>query len=1225
MRLSVFRSLAASSARLILNKPHLLLRLPLFFGRTLLEGPSASYQRLRNILYTHSLSGESVIGDETIESYRHPGVVKAIAIYLPQFHRINENDKWWGDGFTEWTNVRRARPMYPGHYQPNKPHPDIGYYNLEDPSVLERQASLAAQYGIYGFCFYYYWFNGRRILEKPIDNMLSSGKPDFPFCFCWANESWSRTWDGQNTDLLLEQSYSMEWDRRFFYDILPALKDPRYIKIDGKPLLVIYRPKDLPSPSESAKLWQSLARQEGLSGLHLASMHSFDLADPRTIGFDSAIQFPPLQTDFSNLAADNDFDACPGFAGNVYRIKDLINFYSQVPRRDYSLFRGVTPRWDNTPRRMERGTSWVGSSPEMYGDWLREAIAQTQRDHPNNKQFLFINAWNEWAEGAYLEPDVRYGYRYLEQTQAALHTGQGELCSSPLDVTATRHPYLFSTRQYRLEFLFSASLDSLPNSISGLLISHISVISRLSSAGLGLSINDGTAWCHTKTGSIALVDSSSLSRAHKLAIADSEDRPFVFVVLQHGNPLLTAKCLKYLLQLNAADKKIHFVIVDNFYSQEVVFETKRLFSTTKEISLIFNDSNLGSAKGRNVGYGFAREHLGAGFIAVVDNDAIIEDPEFVATCLSIYDLMAYSVLGPSIIVAENQQVNPWNDAVYSEPEWRSLQSLFEIRFERWQKSEKADSKHVGKTSPQAKFIRDPILQGSAYIFSPVFVNDKELAFEENTLFNGEEFLLAADCLITGHSMLYSSHLKVRRHEKSSASLLGSLTRPTDNYNGLITSIKLVRERLSRCSDAKEGISIGHASSSISSLCADGRKHVLFDLFFCQPGYHGGGEYGKAVFRALVESAIEDQACQVWAALDPGLFIDEWVLEICRKYSVNIVSVNSFAEISALVDAGYFHSFFAPAIVAYADYEYLRCAGSRLSFRGSTTKIVGTLHDIRDYQLIRDRDVISQTLKEFGWQEPISCSVSFLSENAPNHLELAAMYRAILFDSKVDTIVTVSQYCRDIIMSEFSPPKDRLLVLHAAEKERPKPVPFYPKNIANDDKPFVIVLNAARPEKNATSVAAAFSNIFSRSDIPLDLANCRVLFVGIESLAELGLENVICSQKFSTCNYASPGQLEFLFKHARLLVYASFNEGFGYPPIEAMKYGTASVVSNVTSLPEVCGEAVIYCDPYNIKSIESAILHAFIDPLPPEILYARHTEIVKRQRSDLQALTKLIKR
>ncbi|MEI7780929.1 MAG: glycoside hydrolase family 99-like domain-containing protein, partial [Planctomycetota bacterium] len=337
--------------------------------------------------------GPSAIG------HRHAGDVQAIAMYLPQFHRVPENDRWWGEGFTEWTNVRRGRPMYAGHHQPHVPHPDIGYYDLDDPTVLERQAAMAARYGIHGFCFYYYWFDGRRILEKPIERMLRSGTPDFPFCFCWANENWTRTWDGLHRDVLLEQRHSPKGDARFLYDLLPALRDPRYIRIDGKPLLLVYRSGLLHDAAATAGRWREIARREGLEGLHLASVQSFDKDDPRSFGFDSAVQFPPLQIAAKNLAREPGFAAAEGFRGAVHDYRDAVQSAVRGPRHRYPLFRGVMPSWDNTARRMERSTSWLNASPEHYGRWLRAAVEQTQREHPAGRQFVFINSWNEWAEG----------------------------------------------------------------------------------------------------------------------------------------------------------------------------------------------------------------------------------------------------------------------------------------------------------------------------------------------------------------------------------------------------------------------------------------------------------------------------------------------------------------------------------------------------------------------------------------------------------------------------------------------------------------------------------------------------------------------------------------------------------------------------------------------------------------------------------------------------------
>ncbi len=305
------------------------------------------------------------------EPDRQPGDVRAIAMYLPQFHRVAENDRWWGEGFTEWTNVRRGRPMYTGHEQPHVPHDDVGYYDLLDPDVMERQAAVAARYGIHGFCFYYYWFDGRRILEQPIDRMLRSGKPDFPFCFCWANENWTRTWDGLDREILLEQRHSPEGDERFLRDLLPALRDPRYIRVEGKPLLAVYRPSLLDDPAATAARWRDIAARDGLEGLHLAAVQSFDRDDPRGFGFDSAIQFPPLQIPAADLAAQPGFEAHDGFRGHVYDYREAVRHASMAPRQRYTFFRGVMPRWDNTARRLERATAGGSAARRREDAWLR--------------------------------------------------------------------------------------------------------------------------------------------------------------------------------------------------------------------------------------------------------------------------------------------------------------------------------------------------------------------------------------------------------------------------------------------------------------------------------------------------------------------------------------------------------------------------------------------------------------------------------------------------------------------------------------------------------------------------------------------------------------------------------------------------------------------------------------------------------------------------------------
>jgi SAM-dependent methyltransferase len=349
--------------------------------------------------------------------------VKAIALYLSQFHRIPENDAWWGEGFTEWTNVRRGKPQFWDHYQPHIPHPDLGYYDLLDPGVMEKQAQMAHQFGIYGFCYYYYWFDGRRLLEMPTDRLLASGKPDFPFCFCWANENWTRRWDGEEHEVLVGQQHSHESDERFIHDILPGLRDRRYIRISGRPLLAVYRPGLLPDPKATFAHWRQFCRREGLGEIYLAGFRtSFDLQDPESMGMDGAVEFPPhhcevTQTDRVELPVFNDF------CGAIYDYRKVAENLVTRPTGGHTVFRGVMPGWDNTARMQNQGTIWAHSNPQLYCRWLHRVVQQTRR-HPNpDERLIFINAWNEWAEGAHLEPDQQHGYAWLNATRLALESG----------------------------------------------------------------------------------------------------------------------------------------------------------------------------------------------------------------------------------------------------------------------------------------------------------------------------------------------------------------------------------------------------------------------------------------------------------------------------------------------------------------------------------------------------------------------------------------------------------------------------------------------------------------------------------------------------------------------------------------------------------------------------------------------------------------------------------
>lgn len=344
--------------------------------------------------------------------------VRLIAFYLPQYHPIPENDRWWGKGFTEWTNVTKAVPNFVGHYQPRLPA-DLGFYDLRVPEIRDEQAALARQYGIYGFCYYYYWFAGKRLLHRPLDEVVRSGHPDFPFCVCWANENWSRCWDGLDMEILIAQEHSDEDDLNFIKALEPALRDRRYIRVDGRPLLLVYRPSLLPDAARTAEIWRRYCRETGLGELYLVAVQSFGVTDdPRGFGFDAAVEFPPHA--MAVLAEPPAQIMNPDFQGRFYDYVTTAEFFMNRLPTPYPFFRTAMPSWDNTARRQDNGDIFLHTAPEHYERWLKYLVEQTRHFRPANERLVFVNAWNEWAEGNYLEPDRQYGHRYLEATRNAL-------------------------------------------------------------------------------------------------------------------------------------------------------------------------------------------------------------------------------------------------------------------------------------------------------------------------------------------------------------------------------------------------------------------------------------------------------------------------------------------------------------------------------------------------------------------------------------------------------------------------------------------------------------------------------------------------------------------------------------------------------------------------------------------------------------------------------------
>ncbi len=359
--------------------------------------------------------------------------LRMIAFYLPQYHPIPENDEWWGKGFTEWRNVSQAKPLFTGHYQPHVPA-DLGFYDLRLQEARIAQADLARKHGIHGFCYYHYWFNGKRLLERPAEEMLASGKPDFPFCLCWANENWTRRWDGQDSSILMEQVYSEADDRAHIQDLFRFFTDSRYIRVNGKPLFLVYRTENMPDPARTAAVWREEALKAGIGDLYLVRVESAGCVNPHEIGFDASLEFAPDWDRMGPMVKsygpdDPELPEIIDLPSDVYDnnyTRDYVELMKQMLKKDqptYPWFRCVTPAWDNSARRSEKAVILLGSSPPIYQQWLENVISKTMVTNRPGERLVFINAWNEWAEGTHLEPCIKWGRSYLKATKSGIENG----------------------------------------------------------------------------------------------------------------------------------------------------------------------------------------------------------------------------------------------------------------------------------------------------------------------------------------------------------------------------------------------------------------------------------------------------------------------------------------------------------------------------------------------------------------------------------------------------------------------------------------------------------------------------------------------------------------------------------------------------------------------------------------------------------------------------------
>lgn len=335
-------------------------------------------------------------------------MIKPIAFYLPQYHPIPENDQWWGKGFTEWHNVKNARPQFKNHYQPHIPHNTIGYYDLRDRNFLIKQHDLAKQYGIYGFCYYYYFFDGKTLLDLPLKIIRNTPEIQTNYCLCWANENWTRAWYGQNKEILISNTYNEDNALNFIKTVSPYFQDDRYIKIDGKPLLLVYEPDLIHNTRNYAKVWRNYVESIGFRGIYLASVEALTLGvNPAEYGFDAAVEFAPDWTQ-AHLLSDRTI------SHRIFDYKETIKNMMLKPEPDYTRFNCVFPSWDNTPRYKNSAITFINNNPGAFKYFLHATIEKTKNKFTPDNQFLFINAWNEWGEGCHLEPDQANGYAYLQ-------------------------------------------------------------------------------------------------------------------------------------------------------------------------------------------------------------------------------------------------------------------------------------------------------------------------------------------------------------------------------------------------------------------------------------------------------------------------------------------------------------------------------------------------------------------------------------------------------------------------------------------------------------------------------------------------------------------------------------------------------------------------------------------------------------------------------------------
>lgn len=361
--------------------------------------------------------------------------IRAVAFYLPQFHTFPENDAWWGKGFTEWSNTETCTARFPGHYQPRRPHPDIGFYDLQTPEAMQRQIRLAQKHRLYGFCFYYYWFSGKALMQKPLEIFLKHPEWKLHFCLCWANENFTRTWDGAEQEILMKQEYQASDPEHFIFSLKKYMQDPRYIRIGGKPVLLIYHMGSIPNLKKTIRKWREEAKRQGIGEIRIWMCRTYQNT-ARRLGveaqIDAEVEFPPhnmwwpVIRESRHGCQDANVFSYPKLADIVTTgIQRAGKSAGKKDRRRHPLYRTCMMGWDNACRRQKGWTVYYGYSLKLFDQWLRAIVQEAERKRPQQRMF-FVNAWNEWGEGTYLEPDETYGYANINTLSENICRGRKE-------------------------------------------------------------------------------------------------------------------------------------------------------------------------------------------------------------------------------------------------------------------------------------------------------------------------------------------------------------------------------------------------------------------------------------------------------------------------------------------------------------------------------------------------------------------------------------------------------------------------------------------------------------------------------------------------------------------------------------------------------------------------------------------------------------------------------